>query len=339
VKILYLHTSPPPSVPGADAVFQEVASLQQAFGAEAANLFPLARPTVWLPPQLYGVQYLSRAADWNRRFDLFHVVHATLRPFPFLRLLRKPIVYTAAAAVQPAWELKPLPLHLVHTLVVTNERDREMMQCLGRPASVMIRPGIDTARFDAVPPPPPTTPFTLLVGSAPWTQAQFTSKGIIALLDAAAAMQDIRLVFLWRGLHRDLLQHLIAQRGLQARCDVLDGPADVPAALARCHAAVVLAATRKLVKAYPHSLLEALAAGRPIIASNTLGIADYVAQNGCGVAADGVDAKSTLASITRLRDTYPTLRDAAARLRARDFALESFIEAHRGLYDRIAHDG
>ena len=339
MKILYLHTSPPPSVPGADAVFQEVAALQQAFGAEAANLFPLARPTVWVPPQLYGMQHLPRAADWNRRFDIFHVVHATLRPFPFLRLLRKPIVYTAAASVQPAWELKPLPLHLIHTLVVTNERDREMMQCLGRPASVMIRPGIDTTRFDSVPPPPPPAPFTLLVGSAPWTPAQFASKGIIALLDAAVAMEDLRLVFLWRGLHRDRLQHLIAQRGLQPRCEVLDGPADVPAVLSRCHAAVVLAATRKLVKAYPHSLLEALAAGRPILAGNTLGIADYAASAGCGVAVNGADAHSTLASITRLRENYPALRDSAARLRARDFSLASFVEAHRSLYDRIAHEG
>ena len=334
MKILYLHTSPSPAVPGTDAVFQEVAALQNEFQAETANLFPLARPTIWFPPSLYGAQHLSHTRSWNQRFDLFHVIHSVLHPFPFLRLLKQPVVYTVAASVQPAYELKTLPLAGIHTVVTSNERDRDMLECLGRPPSVMIRPGIDTTRFQAVPP-PPGDPFTLLVGSAPWTAAQFTSKGIVALLDAAVAMKDIRLVFLWRGLHRDILQALIAARGLDDRCEIIDGAADVPAVLSRCHAAVVLAATRKLVKAYPHSLLEALAAGRPVLASDTLCIADHITKTGCGVAVEDVNANSVLASLATLRKNYAGFRAAADASRARDFALPAFVEAHRQLYGEI----
>lgn len=334
MKILYLHTSPAPAVPGTDAVFQEVAALQAAFQAEAANLFPLAQPSIWVPPCLFGIQHLSHVRDWNRRFDLFHVIHSTLRPFPFLRLLKKPIVYTVAAAVQPAYQLKTLPLAGLHTVVVSNERDRDMLECLGRPPSLMIRPGIDLSRFQSVPP-PPAAPFTLLIGSAPWTPEQFTSKGIVALLDAAAQMKDLRLVFLWRGLHRDILGNLVSSRHLADRCEIIDGAVDVSDVLARCHAAVVLAATRKVVKAYPHSLLEALAAGRPVIASDTLGIADYAARNGCGVVVEGVDAKSVLASLSHLRENYGQLQAAAGVSRAREFALSDFVEAHRTLYGEV----
>jgi glycosyltransferase involved in cell wall biosynthesis len=336
MKILYLLTAPDPAVPGTDAVFQEVSALHSAFPSEVANIFPLRRPTRWYPTYLLGLAKLGCVADWNARFDLFHVYGSVLRPFPFLRLLKKPVVFTVAAGLEPNAPIKVASLHALHTVVVTHERDRERLAGLARPESVMIRPGIDTKRFSEMPPPPLVPPFTVLVGSAPWTAAQFTSKGIVALLEAMKSIPDLRLVFLWRGWHRAILEQLIAERALAHRCDILDGWVDVSQVLTWCHAAVVLAANARLVKAYPHSLLEALAAGRPVLASSTLGIAHYVDEKGCGVVVHGMKDGSVLQALEKLRGSYEQYRTAACSDRARAFGLDHFVEAHRQLYRAVA---
>ena len=40
---------------------------------------------------------------------------------------------------------------------------------------------------------------TLLMASAPWTEEQFDTKGVDALLQAAAFDRSVKLILLWRG--------------------------------------------------------------------------------------------------------------------------------------------
>lgn len=331
VNILYLTTAPAPAVPGTDALFQELDALRMAFGGELAYLYPLRRPTVLMPPALLGLQHVFHAPSWNARFDLFHVYGSVLKDMPFLRLLRKPIVFTAAAGLGSGG-LQASALRRLAGLVVSSEAEWDRVPVAMRSRVHLIRPGIDRARFTSVPPAPAAPPFTVLVGSAPWTPAQFASKGVVALLDALKRMDDLRLVFLWRGWHREMLDRLMAERGVADRCEVRDGWVDVPQVIARCHAAVVLAAQPKLVKAYPHSLLEALAAGRPVLASDTLGMARHLQETGCGVVVRGVEADAVVAALAELRAGYADYARKAEGSRASAFGLDVFVEAHRQVY-------
>jgi glycosyltransferase involved in cell wall biosynthesis len=195
----------------------------------------------------------------------------------------------------------------------------------------VIRPGIDTSRFS--PTPPPAGPgLALLAGSAPWTRAQFVTKGVEALLAAAEARPDLRLVFLWRGLFFEEMQERVARRGLERRVEVINRRVEVNEVLARVHAAVALASDATLVKAFPHSLLESLAAGRPVLVSRALPMADYAERTGCGQVVERVSAEGVLVALTQLEAGYEAHRAAALRVGQRDFSQRALVGAYERLY-------
>jgi glycosyltransferase involved in cell wall biosynthesis len=172
----------------------------------------------------------------------------------------------------------------------------------------------------------------LLAGSAPWTRAQFRSKGVEALLAAAKARPDLRLVFLWRGLLFEEMRVQVAQLRLQDRVEVINRRVDVNEVLARVHAAVVLADDATLVKSFPHSLLESLAAGRPVLVSRALPMADYVARTGCGQVVGAISPEEVLGAVERLEANYGAHRAAALQVGWRDFSREALVEAYGRLY-------
>ncbi len=331
MKPLFLVTSPPPLLQGADAVFQDVAHLRERFGGETLNLYPLRRPTLWFPRAWYG--WHLRDALHAAHADLLHVFFPLPYVFPVLRRLRRPLILTITAALDPNRRADARALRPLDALVVSSPRDVDLARSWGLERVRLIRPGIDTARFASVPP-PPKGPFTLLVGSAPWTCAQFHSKGIEALLEVAASRTDLRLLFLWRGLWLEDLQRRIAALGIEERCEVFNEQVDVAHVLARCHAAAVLAAHSRLVRAFPHSLLEALAVGRPVLVSRCIPLADTVEAKACGAVVDLLTPASLIDALDRLLRHHHQM-EAAAQEVGNGFDRKTFLDAHAALYQDV----
>ena len=329
---LYHLMIPRPTQPALDAVVQEVEHLRMRLGGEIVYLNPARRPGSLYPERLYGLHRLFYLRRREANVGLHHIYNPHLFCFPYLRWLRRPIIYSVTAGLgSPQRPRNLTALERLSAIVVSNERDQETLRDWGLRNVHVIRPGIDTSRFG--PAPPPAGPgLTLLAGSAPWTRAQFRSKGVEALLAAAEARPDLHLVFLWRGLLFEEMQAQVAQRGLQARVEVINRWVDVNEVLGRVHAAVVLATESTLVKAFPHSLLESLAAGRPVLVSRTLPMADYVEQTGCGQAVATVSCEGVLAALRQLEMNYETHRAATLRVGQRDFSREMLVETYSRLY-------
>ena len=251
---------------------------------------------------------------------------------PLLRLVERPVVYTVTSGVGPAHRVPPVSyLRRLGAIVVPGRADLDALTRLGLENVRVVPPGIDVRPFiDA--PPPPGREFILLAGSAPWARQQFRTKGVDALLAVAREMKDVRLVFLWRGV---LLREMLARvrdAGLAARVEILRDRVDVSRVLTRVHAAVVLADGPGLVKAYPHSLLEALAAGRPVVISDGNPMAAYVQAVRCGCVVQGVDQASLGEAIRELRRSYPVYRAHATEVGKRDFSQEALVSAYWDLY-------
>jgi glycosyltransferase involved in cell wall biosynthesis len=332
MEIIYHATAPPPAVEGTDAVFQEIAALRRRFGGEVNTLYPLAHGT-YLPWRLFGLHQVAKLWGMDRRAALHHVFCSHLWPFPVMRLWRKPVVYTVVAGLNPDRPPKgKFPPGV--RLVVASERDAETARRWGLPAPAVVIPAVDVARFCRAAP-PGGEEFTLLSGSAPWGEEQFVTKGVEALLEAARRLPQLRLILLWRGVLSGRVEERVRRLGLQGRVEVVDRRADVNRELGRAHAAVVLAAEAGLVKAWPHSLIESLAAGRPVVVSRCIPMADFVARRDCGVVAETLDADAVTAAVRRLMAAYADKRRNALGVDRSYFRPERMLGDYGAIYESL----
>lgn len=336
MKIIYHPTSPAPAIPETDAVFQDIAALNARFGGRQLNLYPLPFPTRWFPPQLLGTHCIAALKRSDSEMDLHHVFHALPRVFPVLRSLHKPVVYSVVAGLS---SMRRLPgtsdLRSIAAWITAAPADAQRLMDAGASCCRVIKPGMDLSGFAQVPLLPRSEPFTLLAASAPWTPGQFRQKGFDLLFAVLASRPDLRLILLWRGFLEKDLRKRIKKSNATERVEIINRRIDVTEALGRCHAAVVLAEHSRLVKAYPHSLIEAMAAGRPVLASKCIPIADFIEQTGAGETLAGLEQDEFLAALDRLRARYDQAAKAARNAAALGFSMETMLDSYQKLYKEV----
>jgi glycosyltransferase involved in cell wall biosynthesis len=314
---------------------QEVELLRARFGGEVCYLRPAWRARARYPRPLLGLHRLAAIRRWDSHVDIHHLYSPQLFFWlPVLRFVTRPVVYTVTAGLDSGRLPPAAVLRRFGALVVPSHADLDVLHRHGLKNVYVIRPGVDLSHFTDTPA-PAGPEFILLSGSAPWTREQFQSKGVDTLLEVARRMPDLRLVFLWRGVLLPELVERVRRLKLSERVAIVSEPVDVSRVLAGVHAAVVLASRPGLVKAYPHSLLEALAAGRPVLVNAGNPMAEYVRETGCGRVVSGPGSASLLEAIGKLRQDYEVFRARAVKVGG-DFSREDVVAAYRELYHALA---
>jgi glycosyltransferase involved in cell wall biosynthesis len=319
-----------------DAVVQEAKLLASQVGhGQIIHLYPGSEPGTRFPRRWWGMQHLLRLRPLERWSDIHHIFNPDPYPFFVLRFLRRPVVYTAVAGLGKGTPETIRPLaRQVDTIVVPTAADQARLSKWGITNVETAGPLIDVTSF-GYRPPAADAPFTLMMGSAPWTEEQFHSKGVDALLEAARRRPHLHLIFLWRGVLAQEMNRRVERAGLRDRVQVLNKIVEVNEVLARAHATVVLAAEETLIKAYPHSLLESLAAGKPVLVSRLIPMAQMVAETGCGQVVESVNVENVLAAVAALEQNYNTVQRAALAVGQR--RLSSPIDTYDRLYNQL-HD-
>ena len=333
MNILYHVATLLPKMPQAEAISQEIAALQARFGGDVVYVNPNQRCPLYVPRLLFGFHRLRELRNREAGLQLHHFYNPDPFPFPYLRQLRRPVVYSITCGVG---ERRPNVgfFSSLAAVAVTDERSLKQLRSWGLENGILVRPGIDTARFTCSHL-PLRSDIILMVGSAPWTKGQFRTKGVDALLQAARQAPHLRLVFLWRGLLADEMERRVCQMELAERVTVLNKLVDVNQVLAGVHASITLAATTGIVKSYPHSLLESLAAGKPVLVGQAIPMSDYVAQTGSGVVVESVSAAGILAAVEALARRYPDLQQAAQRVGQVDFSQTAMLTSFQRVYERV----
>lgn len=270
------------------------------------------------------------------RIRLHLIFHSQFIPFLYLKWLRRPIVYSIVSGLGERSLFQPRSLlHKVNKIVVTNQHDVHWLAEKGFDRVVKIRPGIDSAPFHYSAP-PNNGNLVLMAGSAPWTPHQFYTKGIDTLLHAARKLPHLRIIFLWRGVLYDEMMHRVHQMQVANRIEVLNEHVDVNQVLGRVHATVLISNTSRHVKAYPHSLLESLAAGKPVITSTSIPINEYVQERQCGLVIHGVDLDEFLNASQELEEKYGQFRDNARVTTAADFSLSRMLAEYEEVFNQVS---
>jgi glycosyltransferase involved in cell wall biosynthesis len=137
---------------------------------------------------------------------------------------------------------------------------------------------------------------------------------------------------LWRGVLVDELARRVARLGIGKQVEIVDRKVDVGDYLARAHAAVVLVDNGGLVRAFPHSLVESLLAGKPVLLSNTISMADYVSSRKCGIVLPAMNLNALTSAIGSLVRDYAMFARNAAQISPDEFSITALVESYRRLY-------
>lgn len=295
------------------------------------SLYPARSLPPLIPASLFGMNQIPALKRYNSNVDIFHLFFPYIANFRLLRHLSKPIIYTIISGKG----VKRMPRSVPPcALVVSSLHEAEILQSRGIPDVHVVRPGIDLSQIRVTPPTELDSEFVLLAGSAPWTRRQFETKGFNLLLKVLTRLPKIRLICLWRGkLYREWSDR-VQSFGLADRVEIIQEKADISWVLSRCHAAVVLSATADEVKSYPNSLMEALAAERPVLVSRCNPMSYYVEDNGCGKVIEDFCLEDLINAIDEITDDYSTFARSAS-MAGRGLSATRMIDDYRNLYQDV----
>jgi glycosyltransferase involved in cell wall biosynthesis len=236
------------------------------------------------------------------------------------RALRIPYVTTWHGVFRPNLGRRLWPCTGDLTVAISRPVQQQLLTVFRVPASRirLIPNGVDPAWFAAPPDPglvaayrarhrlPDGQPVIGAVGRL----ASGGVKGWDLLLGAAHALRqeqpNLHVLIVGDGPHRPLLERLVRDLGIAPRVHFAGAEADVRVPLA---AMQVFAFPVRWQEGFGLSLIEAMAAGKPVVATRTGAVPDIVEDGRSGVLVQPEDAASLAAGIARL------LNDPAAAAR------------------------
>jgi glycosyltransferase involved in cell wall biosynthesis len=159
-------------------------------------------------------------------------------------------------------------------------------------------------------------------------------KGIVHLLDAAAAVPHVSFAIAGDGPDRAALEQRAVALGVSDRVRFLGHRQDVPSLLA----AADLFVLPSLYEGLPLAVLEAMAAGVPVIATAIGGTDEVVRDGETGMLVPPANPAALAAAIARAlagRESASRLALAARSLVAREYSVASMVRSVSHLYEEL----
>ena len=220
-------------------------------------------------------------------------------------------------------------------IAVSTAMSTELQQAVLKPATVhVVHNGVEISRFDD---PSETAvhrrleqqrPVVLALARLHW------QKCLAYLIEAAARIPDAQFLVAGEGEERARLDAEVTKRGLSARFRLLGHRDDTPNLLRQCDLFVL----PSLFEGLPVSILEAMAARKPVVASAIPGTEEAVVDGTTGLLVPPGNADALTSAIRRMIDD-PCLRrrfGAAGRARVEaQFSAESMVSGVAQLYQEL----
>ncbi len=135
---------------------------------------------------------------------------------------------------------------------------------------------------------------------------------------------NARLVLVGEGPERATIENLVRDRGLEGHVKFLGLRTDVP----RLLAAADIALLTSISEGIPLTLIEAMAAGLPVVASRVGGVPEVVVDGETGLLAPAGDDRALAELVFRLVATPDLLEDLGVKGRDRAVSLFSEVQMH-----------
>ena len=184
-------------------------------------------------------------------------------------------------------------------------------------------------------------PGTIVVGSVGRLDPVKDQAGLIdafnLLRQSVPGMRDrLRLVIIGEGAQRPVLESQIKRLGLGERVCLLGHRDDVPAILPEFN----IFALSSIAEGMPGVLLEAMAAGLPVVATDVGGVGEVVSPSQTGLMVAAGDPMALTDALARYvsDEALRTRHGLAGRKRVETgFSLDGMVSAYTALYDELLH--
>ncbi len=210
----------------------------------------------------------------------------------------------------------------------------QAMANMGMPQSrlMMMPNGVDMDRFHLQPQPEaraalgwPEQPTLLSVGNL------VENKGHHIAIESLLHLPDFRLVIAGEGPEHKALQLLAVQLGVVSRVEFLGRVAQDLLATCYCAADILVLASSR--EGWPNVLLESMACGTPVVATNVGGVPEIITSNTAGRLMATRDAVGAVQSIQDLWRNMPSRK--AVQARALSSSWQSTTVQQIRLFERI----
>jgi glycosyltransferase involved in cell wall biosynthesis len=281
-----------------------------------------------LPYALVGLPLLSRVAA-SFQINHFFASLGEYRLLPRLNRFNTVLTITKDTESLDDIEKNAGNLKTVKKIVVESEWHRELLLQVGieREAVHLIYPGVETKPYQ-----PATGQFKILFATSPLGSYGFLTRGVYLLIQVAQRLPQVRFVLVWRESNYEKLSNLLAEANV-TNIDVLNGYIpDMDEVYRSAHAAILPGLASNSLKPCPHSGLEALAHGKPLLVSRPTSIANLIQQNRCGVVFEPT-VECLERSILELMGSYNLYQKNCQPTIESNFSLDYFLAQYRQIYN------
>jgi glycosyltransferase involved in cell wall biosynthesis len=279
------------------------------------------------------------------QIDLVHThgYKADLYGYLAARGMEKPIVATChnwvggTAALAIYNRVDRMVLKRFNAIAAVSDAVKErLLQCGIAPAAVKtIANGIDVEAFSHAEPPESISRQTKIIGMVARLDLK---KGFEYLLLAVHKLhktfKDFKVVITGEGPDRPAIEQMIEHYGLQQSVTLAGARSDMP----NVYAAMDIFVLPSLNEGLPMTLLEAMAAGKPVIASRVGAIPDVVEDGANGLLVTPGDSSGLCDALARLLNAPDLCRRMASQAHewvGRNFTSEIMAKRYRLLYDEV----
>lgn len=326
-KITHLVTVPRPRILGTDALWNEALLLAKEFPGSCQSIFPISKPTSLIPKSWIGLtQIFKRKGD-----KIIHIHSQFLYYFPFFKFTKAKIIYTVATSIKIQHLKNIEKLKTLDKIIVCSTDDKDKLDTLGLGNVICIAPGLNLSHIKPQPKRKNRTPFKILTASAPWERSQIEKKGYPLIFQFLKKNEDFHFTILLRGTFEEELKQLAKEYQVSSRCTFINKKVDVNSYFKEIDATLLITNQQEIIKAYPHSLIESLAANKPIITTENIAIGRFTKNHTCGVTLKNFNLLELETRITELSQNYDNYFSNTLGLTSH-FDIDNWINAYANEY-------
>jgi glycosyltransferase involved in cell wall biosynthesis len=326
-------------LPDREAVSKEVALLHKNFKSSSIhNLatrweFSFTKQYISYFYKFYPLGFVTIPLS-DRKNKISHI-YTSIADFPYLTLLKHRPIILSAPLTSPISKIKKRidsgVYHKVNQIVVESDKDLSILSSLGFDMSKvsLVYPGIDLKEFTYTPHFSKTSPFRILFASMPIDKRHIKKRTELIINTARLFKDDIIFELLLRDRFAKEIKSLVSgMSNIHFENKIYDCINDKYAQIS----ATVYAPTHyEDSKPCPNSIIESLAAGKPVLVSSVVGIADLIKKEGCGIVFKPTK-KDFAKAIILLKKNYSRYQKKSRRTAEKYFSIEKFIKEYNTIY-------